>query len=156
MNKRYLFLILNILFTTGCFAQYATQIGDTTFFSDGSYATKIGDTTFFSNGETARQIGDTTFFSNGETSTRIGDTTFNSDGTFSTRIGDTEFYSDGNTATQIGDTTFFSDHIPTVGEWRLFSLQPEDAYQIRESVPGSPLMGKDQFLRQIQDTAYDC
>lgn len=78
--------ILAMSFSLSAFAQSATQMGDITFYSDGTSAIRMGDTTFFSDGSSATRMGDTTFYSNGSSATQIGDTTYFSDGQSATRI----------------------------------------------------------------------
>ena len=68
--------------------------------------TQIGDTTFGSDGKTYQQIGNTTFGSDGSTYQRIGNTTFGSDGSTYQQSGNTGFGSNGVTTQRIGNTTF--------------------------------------------------
>jgi len=83
-----------------------TQIGNTTFGSDGTSYSKIGNTLFGSNGTSYTKIGNTTFGSNGSSYTQIGNSLFGNNGTSYTRIGSSIFGSDGSVSTKIGNTTF--------------------------------------------------
>lgn len=53
---------------------------------------------------TANQIGNGTYFSDGSSSMRIGDQVMHSDGSSSTIIGNSAYHSDGSSSMRIGDT----------------------------------------------------
>jgi len=40
----------------------STQVGNTTFYSDGTSAQRVGNTTFYSDGTTSQKVGNTTFY----------------------------------------------------------------------------------------------
>ncbi len=63
-----------------------TNIGNSSFGSDGSSYSKIGGSTY--SGSSDSHVGDAAFDSN---STRIGDSVFGSDGSSCTKIGSTAF-----------------------------------------------------------------
>jgi hypothetical protein len=123
MRKRKMIILGLIIsfvafFGISCYAgSMDTEIGGTTFHSDGSTSTQIGNTMFNSDGSSSTRIGNTIFNSDGSSSQRIGNTMFNSDGSTSNQIGHTMFNSDGSTSTQIGNTRFNSDDSDTV-RWR--------------------------------------
>lgn len=69
-------------------ATTATQVGDTTYFSDGTRADRVGNTLYFSDGRRADQVGDTTYFSDGSRADRVGNVLYRSDGTTCTQVGE--------------------------------------------------------------------
>jgi hypothetical protein len=73
----------------------STQLGATTYFSDGSKTTKMGVTTYSSSGVTRTSLGTTSYSSTGVVSTTIGSTTYRSTGVTSQKIGTTTYYSNG-------------------------------------------------------------
>ena len=56
-------------------ATTATQIGDTTYFSDGTRADRVGNTLYFSDGSRADQVGNVLYRSDGTTCTQVGERT---------------------------------------------------------------------------------
>jgi len=52
------------------------HIGNTTYGSDGSIYNKIGNTTYSNSGNSYNQIGNTTYGSNGSSATSIGNSTY--------------------------------------------------------------------------------
>jgi hypothetical protein len=83
-----------------------SQIGSTTYRSDGVSFSRIGSTTYGSDGSSYSRIGSTTYGSDGTSYSRIGSTTYTSDGRSYSTIGSTTYGSDGSQCSRIGSTTY--------------------------------------------------
>ncbi|MGE5547281.1 MAG: hypothetical protein ACM33T_10310 [Solirubrobacterales bacterium] len=71
--------------------------------ADGVSANQLGDLTFFSDGSWMRRVGDAYKHSDGKVTVKRGDTFFHADGSWSRQVGDTVTRSDGRSCSIFGN-----------------------------------------------------
>ena len=85
------------------------QIGNTTYYSDGTRINQVGNTYYTNRGVRFNQVGNTVYGSNGTRISKVGNTYYTNYGKTYNKIGNTIFGSDGSRISNIGNTTYYSN-----------------------------------------------
>lgn len=102
-----LFFLTTFLFNVKyVFAISCSQIGNSTYCSDGTSYSQIGNSIYGSDGSNYNQIGNTTYGNDGSSCSGIGNSVYCNDGTNYNKIGNSIYGSDGSNYSQIGNTTY--------------------------------------------------
>ena len=75
-SKLIIFPIIYMFICNLALGSSYTQVGNTTYGSDGSSYTQVGNTTYGSDGDSYTQVGNTTYGSDGSSCTQVGNTTY--------------------------------------------------------------------------------